>query len=81
MGPWTLGFWLMTHLKGEAPSWFFSLWGYLKSIVCATAADYVEEAQQRVAYTCELVLNTPGIFERLRQSSMRCVACCEEEKG
>jgi hypothetical protein len=47
----------MTHLKGEATSWIFSLWGYLKNIVCATAADYVEETRQRVAYTCELVLN------------------------
>jgi hypothetical protein len=51
---------------------------HLKSIVHATEFNDVAEQQQRVEEECELIRNTAGIFERVRQSIMRRTARCVE---
>jgi len=58
----------------------YFLWGYLKSHVYYTPVETVEELTAKIFEACELVQNTPGIFERVRQNMVRrCNACIEVE--
>jgi hypothetical protein len=49
--------------------------------VYAAAVDDVAELQHRVEEGCELIPNTPGIFERVRQSLIRRTARCVQTVG
>jgi hypothetical protein len=49
--------------------------------VYVTAVNDVAELQQRAEDGCYLSRNTPGTFERVRQSSMRRAAPCVEAQG
>jgi hypothetical protein len=49
--------------------------------VYATAVNAVAEQQQRVKNGCELIRNTPGIFERVRQSLIKSAVRCVEARG
>jgi len=58
----------------------FYLWGHLKTIVYDTPVATVEVLRNRIIAACEKIRNTPGIFERLRQSMRRrCEACIDAE--
>jgi hypothetical protein len=54
--------------------------GHFKMIVYGAAVNEAE-LQQRVKDGCELIRNTPGIFLRVLQSSMRRAARYLEEQG
>jgi hypothetical protein len=49
----------------------FYLRGHLTNTVSATEVNEVSELQQRVEDGWKLIRNTPGIFERVRQSLMK----------
>jgi hypothetical protein len=49
--------------------------------VYATAVSDAAELQQRAKDGCELIRNTPGVLERVRQSLMRRAARCVEVQG
>lgn len=49
----------------------FFLWGYLKSLVYTTPIENLEDLQNRILRGCDIIRNTPGIFERVRQSMRR----------
>ena len=56
----------------------FYLWGHLKTIVYDT--PIVEILRNRIIAAGEKIRNTPGIFERLRQSMRRrCETCIDAE--
>ena len=59
----------------------FYLWGHLKSRVYATQSNTRQELWQRVQEACREVRNTPGIFERVRQSLLRRAQACINEGG
>jgi hypothetical protein len=59
----------------------FYLWGHIKTIVYDTPVATVEVLRNRIIAACEKKLNTPGIFERLRQSMRRRCEACIEAKG
>ncbi|EZA50509.1 hypothetical protein X777_10702 [Ooceraea biroi] len=54
----------------------FFLWGQLKSLVYATPIQNEEDLRNRIIDGCERIRNTPGIFERVRQSMERRVEAC-----
>lgn len=54
----------------------FFLWGYLKTLVYATPINTVQELRERIINSCEVIRNTPGIFERVRQSMVRRMEAC-----
>ena len=60
-----------------APLDFF-LWGDVKSLVYETPVVTVEDLIARISVVCEVVQQTPGIFERVRQNNIRrCTACID----
>mgnify|MGYP007063903680 CR=1 FL=1 len=54
------------------------LWGEMKRLVYETLLDTEEELVTRVAIAAVVIFQTPGIFERTRQSPVcRCYLCVE----
>lgn len=54
----------------------FFVWGHLKSMVYSTPVQDIEDLRQRVENGCQIIRNTPGIFERVRQSMTRRAQQC-----
>jgi hypothetical protein len=59
----------------------FYLWGHLKSMVYATPVNTQQEPWQRVCVACGAVKTSPGVFERVRQSTVRRDRACVEVEG
>jgi hypothetical protein len=59
----------------------FYLWGHLKSLVYATPVNTQQELWQRVWVACDTVKTSPGVFERVRQSTVRSARACVEVEG
>jgi hypothetical protein len=57
----------------------FYLWGHLKALVYAAPVD--NEETHPIAEACQTSSNYPGIFEQVRQSTMRGVEACIESHG
>ena len=57
------------------------LWGRLKAIVYDTSVATVEVLLNRIIAACEKIRNTPGIFERRRQSLRRRGKACIDAEG
>lgn len=54
----------------------FFLWGHLKSLVYSTPVDNIEELRARILNGIATIQQTPGIFERVRQSMRRRLDAC-----
>lgn len=54
----------------------FCIWGHLKSLVYTTPIECVNDLRNRIIAGCETIQNTPGIFQRLRQSMRRRLDSC-----
>lgn len=54
----------------------FFLWGHLKTLVYSTPVQSVEELKNRITNSCEQIRNTPGIFQRVRESMRRRAEAC-----
>lgn len=59
----------------------FFLWGHLKSLVYRNPIDNVEELRNRIITSCDIIRQTPGIFERVRQSMRRRLDACIDVGG
>lgn len=59
----------------------FYLWGHLKNRVYTTQVNTRQELWRRVQEACREVRNTPGVFERVRQSLLRRAQACMNEGG
>jgi hypothetical protein len=59
----------------------FYLWGHLKSLVYATPVNIQQELWQRVWVACDTVKTSLGLFERVRQSTVRRARACVEMEG
>jgi hypothetical protein len=59
----------------------FCLWGHLKALVYAAPVHNVETLHQRVVNACQAIRNYPRIFQRTRQSKIRCVQECVKPHG
>lgn len=59
----------------------FFLWGHLKQLVYTTPIENVEELRNRIIASCRTIRQTPGIFERVRQSMRRRIEACIEVEG
>lgn len=59
----------------------FYLWGHLKTLVYHTPIMTLEELRNRIIDGCETIRNTPGIFERVRNSMRRRAEACIEARG
>ena len=54
----------------------YFLWGHLKSLVYIIPIENENDLRNRIVASCEAIRNTPGIFERVRQSLKRRVDRC-----
>lgn len=54
----------------------YFFWGHLKSLVYTTPIESIEDLRNRISASCEIIGNTPGIFERTRQSMRRRIEAC-----
>ncbi|KAJ4450186.1 hypothetical protein ANN_01593 [Periplaneta americana] len=54
----------------------FYLWGHLKAVVYATPVNDAEGLLQRVENACQLIRDDNMVFERTRQSCVRCAQAC-----
>lgn len=59
----------------------FFLWGHLKSLVYATPVHTVDDLRHRIIDGFETVRNTPGVFERVRESMRRRSEACIRAGG
>jgi hypothetical protein len=59
----------------------FYLWGHLKTLVYAASVDKEEVLHHRIVETCQTIRNYPGIFERMRRSTMRSAEACIKFHG
>lgn len=64
--------------SSDLNSFDFYLWGHLKTIVCITLTLDIETLCQRNQEGCQLIRQTPGIFEIIRQSTTRQLHACIE---
>ena len=56
----------------------YFVWGHVKSLIYDTPVDNEFELLARILVACDVIRETPGIFERVRQSFFRrCNACIE----
>ena len=39
------------------------------------------DLHQRISYACQTIINGPGTFESVRQSTRRCVHACNDSGG
>ena len=57
----------------------FYLWGHPETLECSGPIVNEETLDQRIFYACQIIRNYPnypGMFERVRQSMIRCVHAC-----
>ena len=54
----------------------FFLWEHLKSLVYTTPIENLHDLRNRIVASRETIRNTPGIFERVRQSMGRRAEAC-----
>lgn len=54
----------------------YFLWGHLKSLVYRTPVQNIEDLRNRIFESCSIIKQTPGIFERVRQSMLRRIDVC-----
>ena len=59
----------------------FYLWGHLKALVYRTPIQDVQSLRARIMAGCETIRNTPGIFQRIRDSIRRRVDACINADG
>lgn len=59
----------------------FFLWGHLKSLVYTTPIQNVQELRERIVAACDEIRNTPGIFQRVRESMHHRVQACITANG
>lgn len=59
----------------------YFFWGYLKSLVYATPVIDEDDLRDRIINCSTIIRNTPGIFERVRQSMRRRLFACIENQG
>lgn len=59
----------------------FFLWGHLKSIVYASPVQSVEELRDRIVNGFNTIRQTPGIFQRVRESMRRRLDACVANEG
>lgn len=59
----------------------FYLWGHLKSTVYSVPITDEQQLWQRIVEGCNQIRNTPGIFQRIRQSWRRRINMCLEMNG
>ena len=52
------------------------LWGHLKVLVYRTPIQDLQSLRARIMAGCETIRNTPGIFQRIRDSIRRRVDAC-----
>lgn len=59
----------------------FYLWGHLKTLVYKTPVLDVNDLRNRIIDNCNVIRNTPGIFERVRQSMTNRLQSCILSEG
>ena len=59
----------------------FFLWGHLKDLVYQTEVPDVEELRRRIIHGCQTIRETPGIFQRVRESFVRRANVCLNAGG
>lgn len=59
----------------------FYLWGHLKTLVYSEPVNNAAELRERINNCCNIIRNTPGIFERVRQNARRRAETCIETNG
>lgn len=59
----------------------FFLWGHLKTLVYKTPVNTLEDLRERIVASCETIRNTPGIFQRVRNSMRRRAEACLLSEG
>lgn len=59
----------------------FYLWGHLKALVYKTPVIDVNDLRNRIIDNCNVIRNTPGIFERARQSMTNRLQSCILSEG
>lgn len=59
----------------------FFLWGHLKTLVYDSPVDTIEELRIRIINGIQRIRQTPGIFERVRQSMRRRLDACILNEG
>jgi hypothetical protein len=59
----------------------FYLYGHLKTLVCVVPVDNEESLHYRIVDACQTIRNYPGVFERMRRSTIRRFKACIESHG
>jgi Transposase. len=59
----------------------YFFWGHLKSLVYATPVVDENDLRNRIVNSCNVIRNTPGILERVRQSMSRRLHACIDSGG
>jgi hypothetical protein len=59
----------------------FCIWGYLKSLIYSRPVEDINDLRNRIVAGCETIKNSPGIFERIRNSMRTRVDACIEAEG
>lgn len=59
----------------------FYFWGHLKPLVYRTPVENIEDLRNRIIVACDIIRNTPGIFERVRGSMRRRLDACILAEG
>lgn len=54
----------------------YFLWGHLKTLVYSQPIQTEEELRNRIIVSCEAIRNTPGIFQRVRESMRKRAEAC-----
>lgn len=59
----------------------YFLWGHLKTLVYLTPIQNEQELRNRIIDSCRTIQNTPGIFQRVRESMRRRLDACIQAGG
>lgn len=59
----------------------FFLWGHLKSLVYRTPVNNLEELKDRIRASCDLIRNTEGILQRVRDNMRKRAEACILQGG
>lgn len=54
----------------------FCIWGHLKTLVYKNPVEDVEDLRNRIIASCRTIQETPGIFDRIRESMRRRLHSC-----
>lgn len=54
----------------------YFLWGHLKTLVYSTPIHTEEQLRNRIIVSCETIRNSPGIFQRVRESMRKRAEAC-----